>query len=845
MWNWLFKMAWRDSRQNRQRLLLFTSSIIIGIAALVAINSFSHNLQQDVKRQSKSLLGADLSIGSRNPVTSAQDSLFNSFGDELSQENSFASMVYFPKGGGTRLVQVRALEGNYPFYGEIVSEPRSASQSFKIGGRKALIDRTLMMQFDAQIGDSIQLGETKFMIEGELSKVPGQSGIAGTVAPPVFIPLQYLDETNLIQRGSRVFYNYYYRFDETAEAEKVAENIRPQLKEEGMFIETVEGRQQNVEQAFNSMNRFLNLVAFIALLLGCIGVASSVHIYIREKRKTVAVLRCLGVKGTQGFLIYLIQIGVMGLMGSIVGAFLGSLIQVALPKVLGDFLPVEVSLSISWAAIGQGILIGLSISILFALLPLLAIRKVSPLRTLRDLGDDSNEVEEQDQWRWVVFGLIGAFVFGFTYWQIGSLKDTAYFTGGIVAALLVLAGVSKMAVWGVRRFFPSSWSYVWRQSLANLYRPNNQTLTLMVCIGLGTALISVLFFIQSLLLNQVSIAGSNDRPNMILFDIQTEQVDKVAALTEEKGLPVLQKVPVVTMRLSGINDSTVAEMRKDTTRDIDRWVLNREYRVSFRDTLDETEKIIKGKWQSRVNSPDDTIYISIAERIQDNMKVDIGDRISFNVQGQIIETVVGSIREVDWRRLQSNFFVLFPAGVLEEAPQFHILVTRTPSEEASAKFQQSVVEAHPNVSIVDLTMILETVDDILGKVSFVIQFMALFSILTGLLVLIGSVIISKFQRIKESVLLRTMGANRRQILTINALEYFFLGSLASFIGILLAVAGSWALAKYTFKTPFAPDWIPVIITFFIITFLTVLLGMMNSREVLNRPPLEVLRMQVG
>ncbi|MGB0932279.1 MAG: ABC transporter permease [Chitinophagales bacterium] len=586
-------------------------------------------------------------------------------------------------------------------------------------------------------------------------------------------------------------------------------------------------------------------MAFIALLLGCIGVASSVHIYIREKRKTVAILRCLGVNGTQGFLIYLIQIAAMGLLGSIVGAFLGSLIQVLLPKVVGDFLPVEVSLSISWAAIWQGIIIGLSISILFALLPLLAIRKVSPLRTLRDLGDSGNDVEAQDKWRWLVFALIGLFVFGFTYWQIGNIKDAAYFTGGIVAALAVLAAVSKGLIWSVRRFFPMQWSYVWRQSLANLYRPNNQTLTLMVCIGLGTALISVLFFTQSLLLNQVSIAGNNDRPNMILFDIQTEQKAAMAALTEANGLPVMQEVPVVTMRLASINDSTVVEMRKDTTRDISRWVLNREYRVSFRDTLDASEEVIAGEWRGRVNSPEDTIFISIAERIQDNMKVGVGDRVSFNVQGQIIETVVGSVRKVDWRRLQSNFFVLFPAGVLEEAPQFHILVTRTPSEMASAKFQQAVVEAHPNVSIVDLTMILETVDDILGKVSFVIQFMALFSILTGLLVLIGSVIISKFQRIKESVLLRTLGASRRQILTINALEYFFLGSLASFVGILLAVAGSWGLAKYTFKTPFTPDWTPVVVTFFVITILTVALGMLNSRDVLNKPPLEVLRMQVG
>ena len=223
------------------------------------------------------------------------------------------------------------------------------------------------------------------------------------------------------------------------------------------------------------------------------------------------------------------------------------------------------------------------------------------------------------------------------------------------------------------------------------------------------------------------------------------------------------------------------------------------------------------------------------------MKAKIGTRIVFNVQGTRLECEVGSVRKVDFNRVQTNFLVLFPTGVLEQAPQFHVVISRVSSAEQSARFQSELVRRFPGISAIDLTQILKSVDEILGKVSFVIRFMALFSILTGLLVLISSIYQGKFARIRESVLLRTLGASRRQILLINALEYFLLGALACLAGIGLSVAGAWALARFAFKIPFDVEWWPLIATFGIITIITVLIGLFNSREVVNKPPLEVLR----
>lgn len=835
-------MAWRDSRRNRARLLLFISSIIIGIAALVAINSFSENLQKDINSEAKTLLGADLQLETRQPINDSIQNIIQDISTDKASAVSFVSMAYFPKSGNTRLSQIVALEGKFPQYGKMATEPADRDTTFQ-QGQRALVDKTLMLQFDAKAGEKVKVGELSFDIAAQLNAAPGQSGIASFVAPVIYIPQSYLEQTKLIQKGSRIEYKYYYKIPPTVDLPKILEELEPMMERHQVRYETVASRKRNIGEAFASMASFLNLVGFIALLLGCIGVASAVHIYIKDKLATVAILRTLGTSGQQAFIIYLLQIASMGLIGSIIGAVLGSLLQVALPLVLSDFLPVQnVSNDVSWTSIIQGIFTGLGIAILFALLPLLKIRKTSPLRTLRASYDDPNN--ERDPLRWLVYLLIFIFVCAFTYVQTGGGWESFIFPVAIGIAFLFLAGVAKLIMILVKKFFPTGWSFVWRQSIANLYRPNNQTLTLIVSIGLGTALISTLFFVQDLLLNQVAMTDSNNQPNMILFDIQSQQKDKVADLALAHGLPLVQQVPVVTMRLDNINGITKAEFQKDSTSEVSRWVYNREYRVTYRDTLANTETIMEGEWHGD-KADDGTVYVSMADRIIDNFQAKIGDKLTFNVQGTLIETEVSSFRQIDWKRLQTNFFIVFPTGLLEEAPQFHVLVSRTESVEESAKFQQELVQNFPNVSVVDLTQILKSVDNILTKVSFVIRFMALFSILTGLLVLISSVVLSKYQRIQESVLLRTLGGNRKQILSINAMEYFLLGSIASLTGIILAIGGSWLLAVFSFKVPFSINFWPPFLVFFSITALTVFIGLFNSRDVLNKSPLEVLRAEAG
>ncbi len=319
-------MAWRDSRRNRSRLLLFISSVVLGIAALVATLSFGNNLRSAIDDQAKMLVGADLIVQSNQPLTAPVLALPDSVPNRHSLECSFSSMVYFVKSGGSRLVQVRALDGDYPFYGALETAPAAASGQFR-QQKQALVDKTLMLQYGAKVGDSIRVGDLSFVIAGALIKAPGRNEISTTMAPPVYIPLRWLVQSGFLKRGSQVYYQQYYQFGAAVDVEKLAAAIGPRLDKAGVHYETVESRKERLTRAFGDLAQFLTLISFIALLLGCIGVASSVHIYIREKVSSIAVLRCLGAKGREAFLIYLIQVAGIGLIGSVTGTVLGVLIQ--------------------------------------------------------------------------------------------------------------------------------------------------------------------------------------------------------------------------------------------------------------------------------------------------------------------------------------------------------------------------------------------------------------------------------------------------------------------------------------------------------------------------------------
>lgn len=831
---WLFKMSWRDAKASKARLLLFMASIILGIAAVVSIQLFSQNLTANIQQQSKSLMGADFLIDTDQLPTARAQAIIDSLQPDASEVN-FVSMVAFPKNNGTKLVRVRGLKGDFPFYGTIKTQPVTAATSYQaLGG--ALVDATLMLQYNLQVGDSLKIGEITLPIAGELNAIPGNTAVSSSVAPLVIIPFRFIDSTELLQFGSRKEYQFFYK-KPNVDLGALEERLQPLLEAENADLDTHTSTSSRLGRRYDNVGSFLNLTAFIALLLGCVGIASSVNIYIKEKIKAIAVLKCLGASRKQSFLIFLIQIAGIGILGGVIGTAIGVGLQELFPIVLKEFLPFDLTISITAQPLILGVLLGLVMSVLFALLPLLRTWYVSPLEVLRFSGDSSKQ-----SWKaqFVVISIILLFLYTFSYWLLQDFLFALAFIVGILVTFGVLAGIAILTMKLVKTYFPKGARFTTRQSLLNLFRPNNQTIVLLVAIGLGTFLISTLYFTKDILLDKAAIGQTSESANLITLDVQPEQVGEVVNTFKANKLPVLDNIPLVTMRLHSIKNELVNKLRTDSTAQIKGWLLNHEFRTTYRSVLVDSEEIVVGEWVA-VKKAGETIPISISENLAEDANVTIGDLIVFNVQGVLMETVVKSIRKVDWTTLQPNFSIVFPEGVLENAPQFNVLTTYAPTEDSSAKLQRDLVTKFPNVSVIDLRQMFTAIEDILDKVSWIINFMAFFSILTGIIVLIGSVRTSKYQRIKESVLLRTLGAKNKQILTITALEYLFLGILGSLLGILLALVSSLLLALFVFEEPFTPSLIPFLVFLPGISLLVLAIGLSNIREVLSSSPLEVLR----
>ena len=834
---WVWKMAWRDARNNISRLLLFVASLITGIAAVVAIASLNYAMQTDLDRNARDLLGADLVVSANRAfepeVLAAMDSTHLPYASNA----EMASMVMFMHNGQARLVRVMAFQGPYPFYGQVETLPAGAYE--RIGhGRFTILDESLASQYEVSSDDSVKIGKSYFKVAGVVKKIPGGGGVLSTFTPSVYISMAELDSTGLVQYGSRIAYKRFFKTSSSEEAERVGEKLKPVLRQYGHGYDTVEERKEELGEGFQSVYRFFTLLAFLALVLGCIGVASAVHIYAREKREEVAIMRCIGSSGWQAFNIFFIQIFLLGIASSVIGAFLGMGIQQLVPLLFREAIPMELQFDISWRAIGEGLVLGVIVSVLFTMLPLMAVRFVPPLSVLRT---NFEPVKFFSRSRGVVLGLIFLFPIVAATYQTKSLIYGISFAAGLGAALGCLWLVALALLTLVRKYFPKNAGFIFRHALSNLFRPNNQTRVLMVSIGLGAFIISTLNIIQNSLLDQVEFTGNANQSNTILFDIQPAQKEDVVSLIDRHGLPVNQVVPIVTCRISVLKGKPVENYQKDTTDRIPNWSLTREYRVTYRDSLHVSEEMLEGELQQLKKGQRDSVWVTISEGMHESLELTVGDSLVFDVQGVPVAARINGIRKVEWPKDPPNFIFVFPSGVLEEAPQVWVAATRVDDQQKANRFTQDLVMGFSNVSLIDLRLILSTVNELFQKIGMIVRFLALFSIITGLVVLAGAVLNSKFARIRENVLLRTMGARSRQITRITLIEYGYLGLFAALTGIILSLFSGWCLTYFFFEVGFSFNGGEMAAIGVAVVALTIFIGWFNSREVINTPPLQVLR----
>ncbi len=834
----LARVSWWESRTTRRKLALYMSAISLGVMALVAIDSYAANVQRTVREQSRALLGGDLSVSSNRLIPPKTDSLFDSLaaaGFGVARVTGFGSMALAPRSGGTRFSQVRAVTPNWPLYGEVTTNPPMSLDTLH-RGRVALVDTTLLVAINAQIGDSIQLGFTHFLVAGTLAKVPGEPDIASAIGPRVIIGSEYAQATGLLVFGSRSDHDVFIKARSDGDAAALL-RVQQRLRDQQLRARTVAQSESRMSESINELSSFLGIVGIVALLLGGIGVASGVHAWVVRKIDIVAVLRCLGATGPQVLLMYSAQAALMGLAGAALGAVLGVGVQFLLPSAIGGFMPVDVRPQLEWLAIAKGMALGLWIALAFALHPLITLRRVSPLQALRR---DADPVPIRRGWR-DPYRLAGNLLLVATVLAVAGTRsetwsDTFGVSAGIAAVLAVLIASASALSWVARRTLRAGWPYVMRQGVANLYRPANQTRAVVLSLGFGSFLLSTLYLVQSNLLGDLRRISAESRGNLILFDVQADQVSGVDSIVRASATQLIQRTPIVTMRVSSINGRDVAALQNDST--LSRWAVRREYRSTYRDSLFPAESLETGAW---FNAKDGRNEVSLEHDIADELRVKTGDHITWDVQGVKIETTVSSIRGVNWSRFEPNFFAVFEPSALERAPQTFVFLANSANERMGAVLQRDVVRRYPNVAIIDLTLVRQTVGEITRRATVAIRFLAIFSLAMGIPVLFSAVAATRRERLREGVLLKTLGATRQQIGRIMFAEYALLGLLGSLTGMLLSFGGAWAVMKFVFEREMTPAYVPAMVLAGVTLLLTVTIGFLSGREVFRETAMAALR----
>ncbi len=835
--SFILNMAWRDTRASRRRLLLYSLSIVLGVAALTGISALGDNLRGAIDSQAKGLLGADLNVSGRREFSDKILARLRATGGELATSIATSTMADFGK-GGRRLVSLTAVDGGFPFYGEVETAPAAAYARLS-ELNTAIIEETAMTQAGLAVGGEIRLGATTFTIVGALKKYPGLSPFTSMFAPRIEVSLAALRTTGLLQRGSLSQHNAYLKLPPGTDAEALKKILREELRGDRLGFTTAQERKEQLGDALKNLFSFVSLVGFLALFLGAVGVASAMHVFIRQRLPSVAVLRCLGASARTSFAIYLVQGMGLGLAGSLLGAGLGLLLQAALPVLLKEYVPYQIEFIVSWRALLTGLGAGVGISGLFTLLPLLNVRRVAPLHVLRSGFED--DFVRPDPLRYAVYAAIGAAMWGVGALQTSSWRLGLAFSLAMIASFAVLAGVAEMIVWAARRVRTRGLPYTWRQGIANVHRPNNRTALLMLSLGLGTFMLLTLALTRASLLAKIRDLDLGERPNLMFFDVQADQIERLRAIAQREGVSLAKTTPIITMRLGTLKGRTVEEIGADKNNTVPAWALRREYRSTFRAGLDDAEQVTAGRFEGAAPVGEARVPVSVEAGLAKDLQLSVGDELDFNVQGVVVKAVIGSVRQVDWQRMQTNFFFVFPPGPLDGAPATYAAAARTGSTEETARLQKAVAKEMPNVSAIDLGFIVRLLDGIFTKIAWAISFLASFTVITGVVVLVSAVLMGRHQRVREAVLLRTLGAQRRQLRQIMLAEYTVLGLLAAATGGGLAVLANALLAKFLFKVSAVPPvpWLAAAVS--VVTLLTIITGLLANRGVSGHPPLEILR----
>lgn len=847
----------RESRGSRGRLLFFVACLSVGVAAVVAVAGMSASLDEGIRVEARQLLAADLAIEGRHPIPGLDFAKLGLAGARRTDVRETVTVV-LSAAGRSQLVELKVVDGDYPFYGTLDLRPQRRLSEL-IGPDTVVVGAELLSTLHLKLGDVLRIGGAPFRIAGVVLSEPDRVSVSFTVGPRAFLAPSGLARTQLQGPGSRIGYKALIKLPPGFPAESVAsarDRLEAALPGIQFFrIETYKEAQPALRSSIDRVDRFLGLVALLSLFVGGIGVAQSVRAWLAGRLDAIAVLKCLGMRPRELLPLYLGQTALLGLAGSLVGLLLGSVVQLALPSLFPDLIPAELIRPWQPTALLRGLALGIGVAILFSLPSLSAVLRVPPARVLR------RDAEPLPRHRWataLTLLALGGGIWGMATLQSRSLDLGSRFTGGIILVTAALSGAALLISWMVRRLPRESLpGRIWmRHGLAAIARPGASTVSAIVALGLGVLVVLGMSLVERRLSHQLATAIPPDAPSAFLIDIQPDQWPGVESILKKQGATRIDSVPVIMARISAIDGKTVEQLagpgsrrrrreeeeereEREDGRDRQgarRWALTREQRLTYLKELPADNQIVEGKLWT-----DPTLAeVSVEKDFADDLGLKLGSVMRFDVQGVPVEVTVTSLRTVDWQTFGINFFLVVEPGILEKAPQQRLAAARMPKGTEQG-LQDALAASYPNVTLLRVREILEKVAGVLGRIGVGIRFLGGFTVLAGIAILGGAVSAGSARRGREVALLKTLGMTRKGVAGAFAVEYALVGLVAGLIGTVGAAVLAYTVVTRGFELPWTFQPLPMGVALAASVGLAVLAGLAASTRALERRPIEVLR----
>ncbi|NNE99424.1 MAG: FtsX-like permease family protein [Pyrinomonadaceae bacterium] len=838
----IFNLTIREIRSSWKRLLFFFLCVAIGVGSVVALRSLIQNLSQVVGNDARALLTADLRITSTNDfsptdISKIEEVIGGSGIVEARNETIRTSAMARPADPLNKTLQFVSLKGiepPFPLVGGFVLQDGKEFDFKLLENRGAIVAPILLEELDIKIGDKILVGESEFTVNAAFEEEPGGTG-GFRLGARVYVQKKAFDEAEITQNRSRITRRILYRTSDNPTA--LVNELREKLKGTSLRVQSYRETQDRISEQFDRTENYLSLTGLLILVLGGIGVWNVARVFVEQKRKSVAVLKCLGAKGTRIITVYILQILFLGLIGSLFGVLLAQIGLLFAKWNFNDALPAAMSYSVQLSTALQGVLLGILISLLFSVLPLLQVRTIKPNLLLRD--ENNQNLRKLDWIKWI-FGLICLIgLLGLAAWQAGSFTVGIFFLVSLAVTSLVLYISATFLTWILKKL-KNLGTFSIRQSINSLYRPGNQTRIILLAVGLGAFVVLAVQSLQTNLVREFDFSRNQNLPSLFFVDIQASQIEQFEKLVEEKIGQKAETIPTVRARISHINGRAIDYQQRSVRQQ--QGQIGREFAVTYRDNLDKNESIVDGEWWQ--GNSGSVPQVSIEEQMAERLKVGAGDSITFDISGRKLTAQIANVRQLDLRKTRTVFIFVFRPGVLEKAPQSFAanVLKRLPSKERQ-RLQRDVVDQFPNVQIFDVAEIVAVVQNLVNNFVMAISFVGSFVILSGILILIGSIGLTKSQRVYENAILKTLGAKRLTLTSILFAEYGILGIMAGIIGAFFATALSYAVSKYVLEIEWVFDPMLTIYGVILTAVLVMLVGAIASFDVLFKKPLKTLRMQ--